>query len=79
MNQEEKNYMIVLKSVSIAVDQLTDDEALAQLMAVQLGNNPKNAYGYEKIAYLYDNAEGTQMHEMTRTAFIEIVCKRFGL
>lgn len=77
MNEEEMRNVMV-NSVSISVAQLTDLELAGLNLCAQLGLNPKDKEWYPKVDYLFDQADGTKMHEETKIALGKVVTYRLS-
>lgn len=63
-------------AVSIACEALTNDELAGMNLAVQLGINPTTRAGYDKIAHLFTEDNGTRMHDETAAALARVALRR---
>ena len=70
---------MVQAPVAMAMERMSDEEVTAQLLALQLGMNPKSRYGYEKISFLFTENDGTKMHSETVDAFTALARRRLGI
>lgn len=66
----------VLPTVALALDVLDRPELIALLMNTHLQNDPRGIAGYDKIAYLWDQEDGTKMSDLTREAVQIIASQR---
>jgi hypothetical protein len=63
--------------VSLACENLTDEELIALNLAVALEIDPRNTLGYDKVSSLFsEESSGTRMHPVTKEAFTLIVRER---
>lgn len=62
--------------VKLAIDQLTDEELLALIVAVNVGKDPRNIIGYDKVKGLFTVADGTKMHSDVEHVFASIANQR---
>jgi len=73
----EQELRATLRAVmTLATDALTDEELAGLNLCVQLGHDPRTRPWYAKIAYVFDQAGGTAMHEESRAALLAITLKR---
>jgi hypothetical protein len=82
MSQHEEEGMIEVPAVMVAVvrqgtQKLTDQEFASIYRAVALRMNVKRIIGYEKVAPLFTQADGTQMEQATWEAFRVLFQERF--
>ena len=68
----------IMLGVALACRQLADEQLAALNLAVQAGWDASNLSGYEHIAGLFTEANGTQMHEDAKVAFAKVALKRLG-
>jgi hypothetical protein len=75
--QELRN--IMRASVAIVCQGLTDLELAVLNNVAQLDGDPRGRlFDYSKVAMLFDQANGTRMHEETKRALAAIVNARLG-
>jgi hypothetical protein len=65
--------------VSLIIQDMSQEELLAQRMAALLQMSHKDRYGYEKIIPLLTQENGTQMHEYVRNAFVSLSGEKLGI
>jgi hypothetical protein len=71
------NEQIVIASVAMYTNELTDLELAALNNVVQLDMDPHGRiFDYNKVAGLFSEANGTRAHSMTKDALATIVLKR---
>ncbi len=68
----------IMLGVALTCRQLTDEQLAALNLAVQAGWDASNLPGYDHVAGLFTEADGTQMHGDTKAAFAEVALKRLG-
>lgn len=74
MNEEQMR-RIMVKTMLLSLDQLTDLELSALYLAVSTGNdNPVGVMGYEKVSYIFEKG----MHEEIRIAFLDAAAHRIN-
>lgn len=61
----------LVRVIGTALNYMTTDEILAQLLAVQLGVDPRTKIGYEKVASFYE-PDGITMRVDVRDIFIRL-------
>ncbi len=71
--------MLMRAQVAMVLQEMSDEEVVSQRLAVLLNSDPRQRYGYDKAALLYTEADGTQMHEQTRRAFLAASGARLGV
>lgn len=54
------------------VSRCDDEELVAQLLNMQLDGDPRPRAGYDKLALLFTEADGTAMQTETRAAFLAV-------
>lgn len=68
--EEQEGYAILAGVIARDTDTLTDAEFRALYIATRLGNpNTKKIIGYEKVAALFTEADGTKMEQATWEVF----------
>jgi hypothetical protein len=71
------NERIIIASVAMHTNKLTDLELAALNNVVQLDMDPHGRiFDYNKVAGLFSEANGTRAHSMTKDALATIVLKR---
>ena len=68
---------IMVASVGVAASALTDEEVSALFLALQMGEIEPHHLGYEKLASLRTNPDGT-MHQATIEALITYLQQRIS-
>lgn len=78
MNEQQLR-AIMRASVAMVTEGLTDLELAVLNNCAQLDMDPRGRlFDYGKVASLFDQAGGTQMHEETKRALAAIVNRRLG-
>jgi hypothetical protein len=77
---DEKALQATMRAaVSMTLREMDAEEVLAQRLAVLLGGDPRQRYGYAKMAHLYTEADGTKMHGETEAAFLAVSGAMLGI
>ena len=67
-----------IKILEMACDKLNNLELAAINNVAQLGLDPRNVMGYEKVDYLFTECGGQKMHDDTLEALARVVIQRLG-
>jgi hypothetical protein len=77
IKSQEDVELVMIASVSIACEKLTDLELNTLYMNSILGSSPKGLMGYDKVSFLYTE-NGERMHEETKKAFQRVARNRLA-
>ena len=66
----------LMSVISVSCTDLTDREMMALCLSLQLGTDPRQIKGYEKVRELYTEENGTRMHEATKKGFLSLCAAR---
>jgi hypothetical protein len=72
---EQQHDLIMLTSVSIACEQLTDSELNSIYMCALLDTDPEEVQGYDRVKSLFTDKGRTRMHPATVDA-LAIIWRR---
>ncbi len=76
---EQQIRQIMIASVDMITDKLTNLELAVLNSVAQLGTSPHGrAFDYDKVKVLFTVGNGTRMHEETKLALSAIVNRRLG-
>ncbi len=74
---EAKIRATMFAAVLLAVEELNDTELAALNIVAQLDSDPRGRlFDYDAVAHLFDQDNGTRMHDETKQALAAVVLRR---
>ncbi len=73
---EQEMRRVMANLVAVAMKELDDGELTDLNLTVLFGYDPRTKPWYEKVKHLFDQENGTKMHEETKNALASVVLRR---
>lgn len=70
---------LLAPSISVVINEMTDQELTSICFAVQLDQDPRQMNGYNKALTLFTEDDETRMHQVTKTVFLALAFNKLGL
>jgi hypothetical protein len=78
MPENRNSLAMFYPAVLMVTKSLTDVDLIAMYLAAELRTDPRSAPWYEKAKILFDQYDGTEMHDLLLPALRDICKKRLG-